>query len=370
MKIAIDIRSACGRRAGKGHYTSSIVQALLKIDKKNKYILYSDKPSDEFKNIKRIEGRSILYHVNLLFRIVKDKPDIFFAPTSYIIPALAPNFLKVVMTVHDLVAFLFPDNHNEKAVFVEKLMLRKALKKAAGVACVSRNTQKDLYKIFGYPKIKTQIIYCAASDKFKTLNKEIAESVRTKCNLPDKFILGVGTIEPRKNFIRLIKAFNAVKRDVKDLNLVIVGERGWCCDEIYKLIKESDGVVALGYVKSEDLVKIYNLATMLVFPSIYEGFGIPPLEAMKCSCPVICSNTSSFPEVCGNAALTTDPHKEKGIENGIRKILNNKDFAENLVKRGLVQAQKFSWDRSAKKLLKIFTDIYEKNRNNRKRRSR
>lgn len=358
MKIAIDIRAACHRKAGKGYYTLYIIKELLKIDKKNTYILYSDKPSEDFPNIKQIRGFSIFWHLNLLWHLIKDKPDVFFAPTSYIVPALAPKRLNTVITVHDLVAFLFSDTHNRKATAIERLTLASALKKAKYAICVSQNTIKDLHEKFDHAASRTRLVYCAAGDEFKILISRELENVKSKYKLPEKFILGVGTIEPRKNFVSLIKAFASVKDDFKDLHLVIIGTKGWGSEETYYMIEEcriKNRTTFLGYVEYQDLVKIYNLAKIFIFPSIYEGFGMPPLEAMKSGCPVICSNTSSLPEVVGEAAYMIDPHDEEQIINGIRAILGNQDLAEALKKKGLEQAEKFSWRKSAEQLLKILT---------------
>jgi glycosyltransferase involved in cell wall biosynthesis len=349
VKIAIDIKSTEGEKTGKGYYTEHLVNSLMKIDKKNEYILYSHK---------NIKGRSIFYHINLWFKLKKEKPDIFFAPTSYIVPAFAPKKIKVVFTVHDLVAFLFPGKHNKKATFIEKMTLKKALGKAKRVVCVSRNTAKDLEEKFNYPASKTEIVYCAAGDEYR--QTEDTEKVKKKYDLPKKFILGVGTIEPRKNFEGLIEAFRKIKNDIDDLYLVIIGTKGWCTGEIEKLERDleiKNKIKFLGYAKYEDLVAIYNLAEIFVFPSIYEGFGMPPLEAMKSGCPVICSNTSSLPEVCGDSAYMVNPHDIRAIEGGIREILGDEKLREHLKNKGLKQAEKFSWEKSAQKLLELFENL-------------
>jgi glycosyltransferase involved in cell wall biosynthesis len=362
MKIAIDIRSAAGEKVGKGWYTFHMVQNLLKLDHENEYILYSKDPVpgfEFFKNAEQkiIDGKSIFWHRNVAKDAVKEECDIFFAPTSYIIPTLLPKSVKTVVTVHDLVAFLFPHNHNKKAVFVEKLFLKRALKKAAFVATISQNTKQDILKMFGYDEAKIDILYCSASDEFKPLNKSFLEPFAKKTKLPKKFFLAVGTLEPRKNYVTLIEAFAEVHKKYPDYHLIIVGGKGWKYEEIFETVRMhylGKFVHNLGYVSSGSLVKLYNLAKALVFPSFYEGFGIPPLEAMKSGCPVIASYSSSVPEVVGNAALLINPISEIEIAAAMIKLIKDPDLCEKLRAEGFLQSKKFSWESSAKKLLEVF----------------
>lgn len=362
MKIAIDIRSAAGEKAGKGWYTFHIVQNLLKIDSKNQYILYSKDPVpgfEYFKNAERkiIEGKSVFWHRNVAKDIVKEKCDIFFAPTSYITPALLPKSVKTVLVVHDLVTFLFPQNHNLKAVLVERLFFRRALKKAAFVVAISQNTQRDILKMFKYDEAKMAVVYCGAGDEFKPLNKSFLEPFTKKTKLPGDFFLAVGTLEPRKNYVTLIEAFARVREKYPDYHLIIVGGKGWKYGEIFETIRGKylgKYVHILGYVSSNSLVKLYNLAKAFVFPSFYEGFGIPPLEAMKSGCPVIASYSSSIPEVVGTAALLVDPSSTEELAAAMLKLIRDPDLCQKLRSEGFLQSKKFSFEASAKKLLQIF----------------
>lgn len=376
MKIAIDIRAAGGEKAGKGWYTFNIVQHLLKIDSRNSYILYSKEKIpgfDHFKNIqlKLFKTPGALWHLKVAHDIAKEKADIFFAPSSYIIPTLLPKSIKTILTVHDLVAFLYPDSHNKKATIIEKLLLKRALKKAAHVCAVSENTRQDILTRFNYNDKKIDVVYCAASEEFQKIPKENLRKFITQTNLPPNFFLAVGTLEPRKNYKNLIRAFKEVsdrlpagRHGFPDYYLLVVGQKGWNYESIYELIKAgylNKKVHFLGYLSNKSLLNLYNLAKALVFPSFYEGFGIPPLEAMKCGCPVIASHTSSIPEVVGDSALLVNPESPAQIADAMIKLIKDPELAGQLSEKGLKQAEKFSWEKSARKLLKIFNKLNKQN---------
>ncbi len=363
MKIAIDIREAGAEKTGKGWYTYNLVLELLKLDSKNEYTLYSDSeknPFKEFKNAreKHIRGKGFKWHLNVLKDLKADKPDLFFAPTSYIIPSMAPKWLKVIITVHDLVAFLFPRHHNAKAVVIERLTLRRAVKKASQIFVVSENTKKDLLKRFKYPAARVHLVPCAPSDFYKEpVKQEELAKFRQKYKLPDQFILAVGTLEPRKNFGTLIKSFVLIKSKLPDSKLVIVGKKGWKYEHIEQRLKEfklQNDVIFPGYLEAEDLKKMYACATVFVFPSLYEGFGIPPLEAMACGCPVVSSNVASLPEVIGDAGILIDPKNARKIADSVVSLIENDQIRNMLIERGLRRAEKFTWKASAKAALEVF----------------
>ncbi|MDD3861273.1 MAG: glycosyltransferase family 1 protein [Candidatus Gracilibacteria bacterium] len=365
MKIAIDIRTAAGEKTGKGWYTFHMVRNLLELDNQNEYILYSKDPVPGFEYSKNaeqrvVEGKSIFWHRKVAKDVVREKCDIFFAPTSFIIPSMLPKSVKSVIAIHDLVAFLFPDNHDKKAVLIEKLFLKRALKKATFVATISQNTKNDIQNLFGYDENMIDILYCGVGDEFKPLNKSFLEPFAKKTKLPAKFFLAVGTLEPRKNYTTLIEAFALVHAKYPDYHLIIVGGKGWKYEEIFETVRKNylgKFVHNLGYVSSGSLVKLYNLAKGFVFPSFYEGFGIPPLEAMKSGCPVIASYSSSIPEVVGQSALLINPVSEIEIAAAMVKLIKDPELCEKLRNKGFLQSKKFSWKASAKKLLEIFRNI-------------
>lgn len=363
MKIAIDIREATKEKAGKGYYTAHLVNELLKIDNKNTYILYSDQEIESFKDfsnarVKIIDKKGLWWHFKVLWDAYKQHVDIFFAPTSFIIPAIHnPKKIKVLMTIHDLVAFLFPEKHNRKAVFIERLCLKHALKKVAKVVAVSENTKKDVEKMFNIDKDLVSVIPLSASDVFQPLPKEDLDLFKTENRITDKFILGVGTLEPRKNFETLVKAFAKISRELLNYKLLIVGKKGWYFDTIFETVRSEhviEKVEFLGYIPERDLVKLYNLASVFVYPSLYEGFGIPPLDAMQSGCPVITSNVASLPEVVGDAAIMVDPNKISELAEAIKKVITNEELRKEMIHKGKLRVKKFSWKTNAENILEIF----------------
>jgi len=365
MKIAVDIRSACGDKAGKGWYTFNLLQSLVKLDNHNSYIFYNKSPIVGFQSFSNVQQKSInskglFWHRKVAKDILKEKVDLFFAPSSYIIPTLIPKSVKCIITIHDLVAFLFPNKHNKKAVVIEKLFLKKAIKKSDHILTVSENTKKDVYHEFDIDKSKISTIYCAASKDFRPIKKEDLSSFIQKTKLPEDFFLAVGTIEPRKNYLNLLKAFHLILKEFLNKHLIIVGKKGWEYEEVFEYIEDNKlqkNVHILGYLSGKSLLALYNTAQALIFPSFYEGFGIPPLEAMQSGCPVLASFSSSIPEVVGDSAILFHPEKYEEIYRSMKKIINNKDLKSKLSKEGLSQSKKFSWDKSAQKLLNIINSI-------------
>ncbi len=366
MKIAIDVREADGEKTGKGFFAFGLVNHLLAQDRHNHYLLYTDKAKVPFEQYENVEVKSILqqgfaWHYQVLKDLKVRRPDLYLAPTSFIVPAFAPKWLKVFVVVHDLVAFMFPKHHAKKAVLIERMTLRRALRKAGKVFVVSENTQNDLLRLFKYPKSLTVEVPCAPHDIYnREIDPKVSAKVRKKYSLPDKFILGVGTLEPRKNFPALIKAFVTVKRKFPDYKLVIVGKQGWKYRELQKAVKQfelTEDVIFTGYMKDEDLHHTYNLAEVFVFPSLYEGFGIPPLEAMASGCPVVASNTSSLPEVVGEAGLLIEPTNSHKIADAIISLIENPQLRNMLLERGFHHARKYSWDESARIVLEEFSKM-------------
>ena len=196
----------------------------------------------------------------------------------------------------------------------------------------------------------------------ETLNSDEITTVKNKYNIHGKYLLYLGTLEPRKNIETIIRAYNCFKKSDKDnIKLVLAGKKGWLYESIFKLVKEfdiEDSVIFTDYIDDMDKAPLYQGAEMFLFPSLYEGFGMPVIEAMASRIPVITSNSSSLPEVAGEAAIITDPLDYKKISNSIERILNENGLREKMVNEGIKQASKFSWDLSAEKLKNIYYDLY------------
>ena len=349
--IAIDIREANGLGAGKGRYAEEITQALIRQAPDVEFFLFTKEANPRFENTEHvhqivIKGKGIAWHFNLK-RFLKQHPvDVFLATTSFIYPAIAPKNQKIVTVVHDLIAFHHPDHHHWFPTLVEKLTLGRAMAHSDLIVTVSNHTWRDLALLKPEFQEKAHVvIYPAVGPKVQRTNDK-------RMDLPDRFLLAVGTLQPRKNIQGVIKAFEQIAEAKPQLHLCIAGGSGWKSSAIFEVIPEwlKERIHFLGYVHHDELMELYSRAQLLVFPSFYEGFGIPPLEAMACGCPVITSDVSSLPEVVGDAALMIDPNNTEEIANTIKYLLGPQVSAI-AVERGYAQAKQFSWDESARKLL-------------------
>jgi len=312
--------------------------------------------------------------------------DIFFSP--HFLPVSLSKKSKRVITLHDL-SF---KHHSQFFSFSRKLwhlltFPKTQVKKADRIITDSFSTKEDLIKIYGVEPEKIDVIYLGIGPEFKPKlkNGPKLKEVKNKYGLPDNFILYFGTIEPRKNLISIIKAFEALKEQsvspnpeiswkgfegvvispvgekkedvLADLKLVIAGTKGWLHRDVFEKAENSkykQDIIFTGFVKNEDKPYLYNLADVFVYPSFFEGFGFPPLEAMACGVPTIVSNVSSLPEVVGSGAIMIDPYNINEIAFAIRKVLEDKDLRNDLIKKGLKQARKFDWNKTAKQVLEIF----------------
>lgn len=363
MKIGIDIRAACARKAGKGWYTFHLIKELLKLDRKNSYTLYTNQITDDLTtfhhaHIKVIHKHPLTWHFAVIQDFARENGEMFFAPTSFIIPAFLPRRIKSVITVHDLVAFLHPRLHNKKSTILEHLFFRMALKKTSHAVVPSQNTAQDLMRIFKYPASKISVTPLAASEKFfEAADDKTRAKVREKYGLPDKFILTVSGLEPRKNISTLLDAFDLLAKNSPAFNLpplVIVGGKGWQSDALQKRIRENaEKIIHIENADEGDLPIIYQLAKIFVYPSLYEGFGLPPLEALASGCPTICSHAASLKEVVDDAALTFNPQNTQELSQKIKKLLSDENLRRELIERGRRRAKEFSWRNTAEKTIEI-----------------
>ena len=370
MKIAIDCHTLEVKNwAGKEQFLFSILEQLKKSNFRDKFILYFRQPvikkaafPDNF-IIKNYLLPTPLWHFRVLIDLLFSGIDRLLCPCAYLLPALN-IFIPQFIVAHDLTPFLseIAGFHKLSLKIKEKLTFKLAIRNSKKVIAVSDCTKNDLVKDFKIDSNKIDVVPLAVSNRFKKIsNVNSLNKIKYKYKLPDKFILFVGTLEPRKNIINIIKAhkLNAKENGISDYKLVIVGKNGWHYNDILKTVEETglkNKVIFLGYVKDEDLPVIYNLAGCFVYPSFYEGFGLPPLEAMACGCPVITSNISSLPEVVGSAAVLIDPKNIDAIANSIKMVLIDKKLRQNMIADGLLRAQKFSWAKTANSILNIVMD--------------
>jgi len=369
MKIGIDI-SQIVYQTGVSRYTVELVKHLLKMDEKNHYFLYAGsirqkkllksfiaevstkKTSSQITNISP-KMADIFWNRLNLFSPDSQSLDVFHASNW----ALPRTKAKLVTTIHDLTFLKYPKSHTKHSISAHTRHLKRAKKYADKIITDSNSTKKDLID-YGIDQSKITVIYPAPAKIFKPINsKSKIKAIKQNHNLKGPYILSVGTQEPRKNLPTLIKAFSRFKN--KNLTLAIVGKFGWG-----EHVKKVDNVQLLGFVPDEDLVGLYSAAKAFVYPSIYEGFGFPILEAFSCNCPVITSNISSLPELGGNAAIYTNPKKEKDIYEAIKFVLNlGSESRKSLIQKGQVQAKKFSWEKTANQTLKVYQEVVNVNRN-------
>ncbi|MBE8539371.1 glycosyltransferase [Geoglobus acetivorans] len=268
---------------------------------------------------------------------------------------------KKILTVYDLTPLLFPETHRKSRVLMHKYIFPLILKSSDKIITDSYSTKSDLIKYFKIPENKIKVIYLAADERFKPLKEDEINKIRQKYKLKNPFILYVGTVEPRKNIQTLLKAYYKLKKQGIKHKLVIAGKIGWKYKPIFETIDKLDlkkDVIFTGYVPDEDLPALYNAADIFIYPSLYEGFGLPPLEAMACGTPVITSNTSSLPEVVGNAGIMVDPYDIDGLAKAMYEVLTNEGLKEEMRKKGLERAKMFNWRKTAEETLNVYEEVY------------
>ncbi|MFC1938364.1 glycosyltransferase family 4 protein [Chloroflexota bacterium] len=277
---------------------------------------------------------------------------------------LPVNCAKVI-TVHELTPIIFPEIQTRFWVFLHRYFMPRILKKVDMVITVSESTKRDLMKYMSVPETKIKTIYQGVdTEMYKVLPLSNIESIRRKYQLDFPYILYVGNIEPKKNIPTLLKAFSAVCQESRNnYRLVIVGKKLWKYQPTLNTVRAlnlQDKVIFLGYVPENDLPGIYNAASLFVFPSIYEGFGRPLLEAMMCGVPVITSNSSSMPEVVGDAGITVDPYDVPALAMAINQVLTDDKLRTTLTKKGLERAKFFSWQKCAEETLAVYEEAHRK----------
>ena len=372
MKIGIISERLNRPLTGVGNYTYYLIKELSKIyDKRDVYLInYMD---DEiftdvnkitikapFKNISK--NSYYFWHIYLQLKFKKNNfnLDIIHSPEN------ASLFVKLkhqkkIITVLDIIAYQFPESVTLITRLRYKLLLSRTLKTADKIITISNSTKKDLISYFNVPEEKIKVILLAADEKFKILNNEKINEVKQKYNLNFPFILYVGNLAKHKNIPMLIEAFYKIKKKGIQNKLVIAGEKGWKYKEIFETIDKlnlQNDVIFTGYVLDEDLPALYNAADLFVYPSLYEGFGLPPLESMACGTPVITSNTSSLPEVVGDAGIMVDPYDVDRLADAMHKVLSNDGLREDKIKKGLERAKMFSWDKTARETLEVYEEVY------------
>jgi glycosyltransferase involved in cell wall biosynthesis len=265
-----------------------------------------------------------------------------------------------VLTVHDLIFRRYPAHHKPLNRWYLNLTMPLYCRRATHIIAVSEQTKRDVMAAYDVPSEKISVIYEAASPNFMPQAPDTIATVRARHGLPDRYVLSVGTIEPRKNLGRVLNAFEQLHSEGVVDALVIVGKRGWLYDDFFAQLERSavkHAVILPGWVSDEDLPAVYAGATAVAFPSEFEGFGLPVLEGMACGAAVVCSNTSSLPEIAGGAALLVDPADTGAITTALRRAASEPDLVAELRRRGYAQAERFSWGRAARETVKVYKQV-------------
>ena len=360
MKIGLMIRNL-GEMGGINVYTVNLIENLLKIDKSDKFIfIYNDKNLigrySRYKNVKEIavESRFKLYWDQILVPkiIKKENIDIIFNPKLSI-----PLFTKAhkVLMIHGAEQFAVKSAFKWYDRIYVQIMMPLYAKFADEVLTTTKTGIDDLSGYLKIPKVKFAFAYEGVHERFKVLNNNLLNEVKKRYNLPDKFILFIGGLTPLKNFGRVVQAFDIINQK-HDYKLVVIGFNRFKFENELKVaegLKEKNKIIFPGFIPDEDLPAFYNLAHLLIFPSLYEGFGLPVLEAMACGCPIVTTKTGCTKEVTDKAALLADPYNIQDIAEQIEKLIIDKELRDQLIKSGFERVKNFSWEKCATETLEI-----------------
>ncbi len=376
MRIGIDYTAAVRQGAGIGRYTRQLVNALAELGPQNEYILLVagagiSNATSQLRavtchaNVRSIRlpvsdrVLAILWHrlrLPLWVELFGGALDVFHSPDFTLPPV---RRARAILTVHDLSFMRVPQCSEPSLRSYLLRVVPASVRRADVVLADSECTKADVIDLLGVDPNRVEVVYAGVEQRFQRVQDvHVLRGVRNRYHLPARFVLGLGTLQPRKNFQRLIEAYARAREGAGNkIKLVIAGGAGWMYEGIFRRVEElglQDAVCFPGYVADEDLPALYTLADLFVFPSLYEGFGLPPLEAMACETPVVTSNVSSLPEVVGDAALMVDPLDVAALAGAMQRLLNDQALRQEMVRRGVVQARNFTWSRAAKKLLDVY----------------
>ncbi len=373
MKIGIDV-SQVVYGTGVSNYTAYLVENLVKIDTKNKYVLFGSSLRDgkklkeftaQFEGNPNVEVK--LFHFPpLLLDLLWNKLHVFpiekligevdiFHSSDWLQPPLASPNTKKVTTVHDMVAYLFPSSTHPKILKTQKRRLARVKEEVDVIIADSQATKEDVVKFLEVDEAKVYVIYLAPSTDFKPQDDDKVNEVLAKYKIKKPYILSVATQEPRKNIQKLLDVFNLIGSRRDQFSLVLTGKYGWGPG-----FHTSENVNWTGYVPKEDLIALYSGCRVFVYPSLYEGFGLPILEAMACGAPTVTSNNSSMAEIAKDAAILVDPRSEPQLTRAIEMVLDlNLENYQKMVRASMDRARRYTWARTARQTLDVYEDLYK-----------
>lgn len=367
MHIAIDAHSVGAQLAGNESYVTNLIEALAEIDQVNRYTLYVTMPAaiDRFSNRwPNFTARTTLPHtplvrvpLTLTAELRRNPVDVLHV--QYTAPPFPP--CPIVASIHDLSFEHLPDTFKRRSRAQLQITVRRTARKAAQILTLSEFSRRDIVETYEIDPARVFVTPLAAPPHFRpsTDGTELAR-IRKTFGIQRDYILSLGSIQPRKNLVRLIRAYSllrAMHPARKAPQLVLAGKRGWLYDDTMRTAAEhavDDDIVFTGYVPDRDLPALYSGATCFVYPSYFEGFGLPIVEAMQCGTPVIAANQTSSPEVLGNAGILVDPYNEKELAQGMARVIDNPDFRSQLSVKGLSRAKIFNWTTTARLTLQAY----------------
>ncbi len=371
--IVVDVSAAVNSKAGLGRYALSLVQHLRETDIGNSlYLFYNRRPGGHLPSeLAALPARRVqlgykpwrmavwLGHLaHVPFDTLLPSRTRLFHATEHLLPYF--KGIPTVLTVHDLIFERFPQYHKRLNYLFLTRTMPLFTQRATAVIAISQATKEELMSLYRVPAAKIHVIYEAPAPHFRPQPDAAIADVRARYHLPERYLLTVGTLEPRKNLVRLLKAFERVHaRGLVDA-LVIVGAKGWLYEDFFRELRSSkvrSHVILPGYVPDEVLPAMYAGATLFVLPSLYEGFGLPVLEAMACGTPVAASRAGALPEVGGQAAYYFDPTDTEAITQAIRVCLEDETLREAMRRAGLAQATHFTWEKTARETARLYRRI-------------
>lgn len=373
MHIGIDAHAIGARQGGNETYIRNLIRTLAEVDGANRYSLYlaNARAAEEWREgfarrfpnfqIRLLPPPTPLVRVPLWLGLELRRRPVDVLHVQYTAPPLCPA--PVVATIHDLAFEHLPETFTRRGAWQLKMTVRRTAQRAVRIATVSEFSRQDLIQTYRLAPEKIVVTHNGIEPHFtpQPQTSDEAATTRQRFGIARDYLLAVGSLQPRKNLVRLIRAYARLRREIESHapQLVIVGRKLWLANEIFAAVKQQPwaaDVLLTGYVNDEDLPALYRHAAAFVYPSLFEGFGLPPLEAMACGTPVVTSNTSSLPEVVGDAALLVDPYDEPALTRALLRITEDQALRARLCKQGIIQAQKFTWRAAAEKTLQLYRE--------------
>ncbi|HEX8291923.1 MAG TPA: glycosyltransferase family 1 protein [Pyrinomonadaceae bacterium] len=372
MHIAIDAHSVGTGLAGNETYAANLVEALAEVDGENRYTVYVTKAEAEARfggrwgnvSVRRTMPHTPLVRIPLTLSAELRRRPVDLLHVQYTAPPFAP--CPVVVTIHDLSFEHIPETFKRRSRVQLRLTVRATARRAAHVIAPSEYTRRDLVETYGLDPARVSAIPLAVSPRFRPVGDagELGR-VRKRYGIAGEYVLAVGSIQPRKNLARLVRAYATLRRGRGRSNLpqlVLVGKKAWLYGDTLRAIEEEGlggSVVVTGYVSEDDLPALYTGALLFAYPSFYEGFGLPPLEAMSCGAPVLTGSLTSLPEVVGDAGLTVDPFDTDALAAGLARLIDDDALRASLSGRGLQRARRFDWRDTARMTLQVYRKTQE-----------